>query len=635
MTGHYECHYGAAFVDRFYIMVRGQESQDIELDCSVIKGNGANWFYAKNNNANDWTNYEYIGYLTNKARECKKDLTVPCYSADRTQLHLPMCACAERPTTETFICGLKKVGPDILFDPTCWHTMITVKYRYIEDPTTLPLPTTDVTTSGGTLTPAFLTTTKTPPPLSTTPPPPTTNNPTTNKPTNSSVTVGLVVGVAIAAVILVVVLVALCFSRRRRLSVWIRRRKPTAAAATTSGDDLTDNDVYRRNVSMSRILPAAESRRPPIVVEGVKINASCEIAKGNVTLMRALGEGCFGLVMEGIATNVKGVTGSMQVAVKVPKAKDRKSVQDLASEVTVWQRIGEHKNVISLVGVTSFQNPAGTMLWVLMEYADHGCLSDYMRAKRFGGKNADVDVTSYVPPDEQNVLSSRDMFRYALDVARGMEHLTMRECIHRDLAARNVLVCNGEVLKISDFGMAKDIHYFDYYRKRTPKNLVPYKWTAPEALLHRVFTEASDVWSFGVLLWEIATLGSAPYPGVPAENLYDLLTKDGYRMRKPRTCSRKFYDLMLKCWALNPIERPKFYELVTILEKALAQAENWEKDVEEANDSGDEMGGLDVSIPTKRLLSAQDSGMPGTPTTPGSYSCFESRRDERAESTSL
>ena len=69
------------------------------------------------------------------------------------------------------------------------------------------------------------------------------------------------------------------------------------------------------------------------------------------------------------------------------------------------------------------------MLWVLMEYADHGCLSDYMRAKRFGGKNADVDVTSYVPPDEQNVLSSRDMFRYALDVARGMEHLTMREVV--------------------------------------------------------------------------------------------------------------------------------------------------------------------------------------------------------------
>ena len=114
-------------------IVRGQESQDIKLDCSIIKGNGADWFYATNNNANDWTNYKYIGYFTDKdSRECKKDLTVPCYSADRTQLHLPMCACAERPTTETFICGLKKVGADILFDPTCWHTMITVKYRYIE-----------------------------------------------------------------------------------------------------------------------------------------------------------------------------------------------------------------------------------------------------------------------------------------------------------------------------------------------------------------------------------------------------------------------------------------------------------------------------------------------------------------------
>ncbi|XP_065841698.1 fibroblast growth factor receptor 3-like [Oscarella lobularis] len=295
------------------------------------------------------------------------------------------------------------------------------------------------------------------------------------------------------------------------------------------------------------------------------------IPKQNVTLLNRLGEGCFGVVMKGTLENFNGIKEPMPVAVKVPKADNRKTVQDLVAEVNVWTRIGKHANVIGLVGVSVFEGTMGRLLWVVMEHAKHGCLSEYLRAKRFGridqsSDDVNDDTLRYVPPDEQTVLTSRDMFRYALDVARGMEHLAERQCLHRDLAARNVLVCEGDVLKIADFGMAKDIHYFDYYRKKSPKSLVPMKWTAPESLLYRVFTESSDVWSFGVLLWEIATLGSAPYPGVPVENLYDVLTKDGYRMRKPRTCSRNFYDLMLKCWALDPNDRPKFHELVEFIE---------------------------------------------------------------------
>ncbi|OWK07999.1 FGFR2, partial [Cervus elaphus hippelaphus] len=110
-------------------------------------------------------------------------------------------------------------------------------------------------------------------------------------------------------------------------------------------------------------------------------------------------------------------------------------------------------------------------------------------------------------------------------------------CIHRDLAARNVLVTENNVMKIADFGLARDINNIDYYKKTTNGRL-PVKWMAPEALFDRVYTHQSDVWSFGVLMWEIFTLGGSPYPGIPVEELFKLL-KEGHRMDKPANCTNE------------------------------------------------------------------------------------------------
>lgn len=151
-----------------------------------------------------------------------------------------------------------------------------------------------------------------------------------------------------------------------------------------------------------------------------------------------------------------------------------------------------------------------------------------------------------------------------------MEYLATKLCIHRDLAARNVLVGEGHVMKIADFGLTRSIPNNDYYRKTTDGRL-PVKWMAPEALFDRRYTVKSDVWSFGVLLWEIFSRGGNPYPSVPVEKLFDLL-KGGYRMERPSDASLEVYDVIMACWQQLPDDRPSFSELVRDFDSLLSAA---------------------------------------------------------------
>ena len=147
-----------------------------------------------------------------------------------------------------------------------------------------------------------------------------------------------------------------------------------------------------------------------------------------------------------------------------------------------------------------------------------------------------------------------------------MEYLASKRCVHRDLAARNVLVSENNVLKIADFGLARNIQG-DYYRKTTDGRL-PVKWMAFESLLGQVYTSQSDVWSYGILLWEIITLGGTPYPGIQAQELFKKL-ETGYRMEKPPNCPNEIYEIMRDCWNEIPYERPTFKQLVEELDEIL------------------------------------------------------------------
>ncbi|CAM4729132.1 unnamed protein product [Leuciscus chuanchicus] len=294
-----------------------------------------------------------------------------------------------------------------------------------------------------------------------------------------------------------------------------------------------------------------------------------EVPRERLVLGKPLGEGCFGLVVMGEAIGVDKDKPNRitKVAVKMLKSDaTEKDLSDLISEMEMMKMIGKHKNIINLLGACTQDGP----LYVIVEYASKGNLREYLRARR------PLGMEYCYNPDQVSVesMSIKDLVSCAYQVARGMEYLASKKCIHRDLAARNVLVTEDNVMKIADFGLARDVHHIDYYKKTTNGRL-PVKWMAPEALFDRIYTHQSDVWSFGVLLWEIFTLGGSPYPGVPVEELFKLL-REGHRMDRPSACTQELYLMMRDCWHAVPTHRPTFKQLVEDLDRTLSMMSNQE-----------------------------------------------------------
>ncbi|XP_031334762.1 tyrosine kinase receptor Cad96Ca-like [Photinus pyralis] len=139
--------------------------------------------------------------------------------------------------------------------------------------------------------------------------------------------------------------------------------------------------------------------------------------------------------------------------------------------------------------------------------------------------------------------------------------------IHRDLAARNILITEDHVCKVADFGFARDVIDSHVYERKSEGRL-PIRWMAPESLYDNIFTVKSDVWSFGVLIWEVVTLGSTPYTGLSAAEVMKRV-RDGYRLEKPEHCRRELYNIMYYCWDKDPKQRPSFEECVELLEKLI------------------------------------------------------------------
>ncbi|KAL1789765.1 proto-oncoprotein tyrosine-protein kinase receptor Ret [Sigmodon hispidus] len=321
--------------------------------------------------------------------------------------------------------------------------------------------------------------------------------------------------------------------------------------------------------------PSLDSMENQVSVDSFKIpeDPKWEFPRKNLVLGKTLGEGEFGKVVKATAFRLKGRAGYTTVAVKMLKENASQSeLRDLLSEFNLLKQVN-HPHVIKLYGACSQDGP----LLLIVEYAKYGSLRGFLRDSRkigpgYVGSGGSRSSSSLDHPDER-VLTMGDLISFAWQISRGMQYLAEMKLVHRDLAARNILVAEGRKMKISDFGLSRDVYEEDSYVKKS-KGRIPVKWMAIESLFDHIYTTQSDVWSFGVLLWEIVTLGGNPYPGIPPERLFTLL-KTGHRMERPDNCSEEMYRLMLQCWKQEPDKRPVFADISKDLEKMMVKSRDY------------------------------------------------------------
>eukprot|EP00062_Callorhinchus_milii_P008291 gi/632950987/ref/XP_007891037.1/ PREDICTED: mast/stem cell growth factor receptor Kit [Callorhinchus milii] len=345
-----------------------------------------------------------------------------------------------------------------------------------------------------------------------------------------------------------------------------------------------------------------------------------EFPRDKLRFGKTLGAGAFGKVVEAAAYGLTKADSVMTVAVKMLKPSAHSTEKEaLMSELKVLSHLGQHINIVNLMGACTVGGP----VLVITEYCCFGDLLNFMRRKRDSfiwpengeqdsgkmqyknipdpkdpescgsymemkpspgafpqmnsdkrrsmskGSYSDKENNNEVVEDYTLALDIEDLLSFSYQVAKGMNFLSSKNCIHRDLAARNILLTHGRVAKICDFGLARDIRNDSNYVVKGNARL-PVKWMAPESIFDCVYTFESDVWSYGILLWEIFSLGSSPYPGIPVDNNFYKMIKEGYRMLNPEFASEELYEVMKACWDATPLRRPTFEQVVKMIEEQLS-----------------------------------------------------------------
>ncbi|XP_076830010.1 tyrosine-protein kinase Mer [Brachyhypopomus gauderio] len=368
--------------------------------------------------------------------------------------------------------------------------------------------------------------------------------PSSSPDTHGSDSVFIVFGVVCGFCLLVVLLIVVMCLRSRILESHLGRLLGT-------GQKLPPVIEYRPQRSYNR--SAIE-----ITLANLGISEELQAKLQEVMVLRSLlavgkvlGEGEFGAVMEGHLKQPDGT--SEKVAVKTMKLDNfsQREIEEFLNEAACMKDFN-HPNVIRLLGVCLEVGPGHfPKPMVILPFMKYGDLHSFLLRSRLG------DSPLYLP--------TQTLLRFMIDIALGMEYLSTRNFLHRDLAARNCMLRDDMTVCVADFGLSKKIYSGDYYRQgRIAK--MPVKWIAIESLADRVFTVKSDVWAFGVTMWEIATRGMTPYPGVQNHEIYDYLL-EGHRLKQPNDCLDELYDIMFSCWCADPVDRPGFMQVREMLEK--------------------------------------------------------------------
>ncbi|KFB42825.1 Vascular endothelial growth factor receptor 1 [Anopheles sinensis] len=248
--------------------------------------------------------------------------------------------------------------------------------------------------------------------------------------------------------------------------------------------------------------------------------------------------------------------------------------KSMISELKMYVLIGQHLNIVNFLGMVTENLRAGTHeLVIVLEYCRYGNLLEFIRKHKpkfmdckndipeaWTGYSLDADLSER--PNEGCItrFQTVDLICWASQIANGMKYLASKNVCHGDLAARNILLCDKNVVKISDFGLARVFNRGNFYKK-TSNDRVPYKWMALESIFELVFSVKTDVWSYGVLLWELFSLGATPYPTYTVDEEFLNKLRDGYRMDRPEYASKEIYEVMRTCWYVNPDLRPSFESL--------------------------------------------------------------------------
>nr|XP_057925925.1 neurotrophic tyrosine kinase, receptor, type 2a isoform X3 [Doryrhamphus excisus] len=279
------------------------------------------------------------------------------------------------------------------------------------------------------------------------------------------------------------------------------------------------------------------------------------IKRHNIVLKRELGEGAFGKVFLAECYNLSPDQEKILVAVKTLKEASENARKDFHREAELLTNL-QHEHIVTFYGVCVESDP----LIMVFEYMKHGDLNKFLRAH-----GPDAVLMAEGQTTRPVELTQSQMLHIAQQIASGMVYLASQHFVHRDLATRNCLVGENLLVKIGDFGMSRDVYSTDYYRVCVGGHtMLPIRWMPPESIMYRKFTTESDVWSLGVVLWEIFTYGKQPWYQLSNNEVIECITQ-GRVLQRPRTCPKEVYDLMLGCWQREPHMRLNIKEIHGLL----------------------------------------------------------------------
>ncbi|XP_061463028.1 focal adhesion kinase 1 isoform X5 [Rhineura floridana] len=298
----------------------------------------------------------------------------------------------------------------------------------------------------------------------------------------------------------------------------------------------------------AEIIDEEDTYTMPSKSYGIDEARDYEIQRERIELGRCIGEGQFGDVHQGVYVTPENP--AMAVAIKTCKNCTSDSVREKFLQEALTMRQFDHPHIVKLIGVIT-ENP----VWIIMELCTLGELRSFLQVRKYN-----LDLASLI--------------LYAYQLSTALAYLESKRFVHRDIAARNVLVSSTDCVKLGDFGLSRYMEDSTYYK--ASKGKLPIKWMAPESINFRRFTSASDVWMFGVCMWEILMHGIKPFQGVKNNDVIGRI-ENGERLPMPPNCPPTLYSLMTKCWAYDPSRRPRFTELKaqlnTILEEERLQQE--------------------------------------------------------------